>query len=113
MTARVTLLGVAQKHKIEKADTMDDKAIKVAVIKSVRGDRFSVDGKSDDYIDAAFDMAKADEASHEDGMSQQRQEIKKPADNQSHSDSIPDDDPQAALDKLQQDEADLWMKEVR
>ena len=113
VTARVTLLDVAQKHKIEKADTMDDKAIKVAVIKSVRGDSFSVDGKSDDYIDAAFDMAKADEASHEDGMSQQRQEIKKPADNQSHNDSIPDDDPQAALDKLQQDEADLWMKEVR
>lgn len=113
VTARVTLLGVAQKHKIEKADTMDDKAIKVAVIKSVRGDSFSVDGKSDDYIDAAFDMAKSDKASHEDGMSQQRQDIKKSADNQSHSDSIPDDDPQAALDKLQQDEADLWMKEVR
>ena len=113
VTARVTLLDVAQKHKIEKADTMDDKAIKVAVIKSVRGDSFSVDGKSDDYIDAAFDMAKSDKARHEDGMSQQRQEIKKLADNQSHSDSIPDDDPQAALDKLQQDEADLWMKEVR
>lgn len=116
VTARVELLGIAKQHKIEKADAMDNKAIKVAVIKSVRGDSFSVDGKSDDYIDAAFDMAKADKSKHEDGMAQQRQAINQPpaaGSNANHNDSVPDDDPQAALEKLQQDEADLWMKEVR
>lgn len=114
VTARVQLLGIAQQHKIDKADEMDNKAIKVAVIKSVRGDSFSIDGKSDDYIDAAFDMAKADNSKHEDGMAHQRQAINQPSETDSkRNDSIPEDDPQAALDQLQQDEADLWMKEVR
>jgi hypothetical protein len=40
----------------EKMDTLSDKEIKVAVIKADRSD-FSDEGKSDVYIDAAFDLA--------------------------------------------------------
>ena len=73
--SRVELLAVASKHKIEKADEMSDKEIKIAVIKSVRGDKFNLNGKSDDYISAAFDMAKDEIKNHEDAMANQRKEV--------------------------------------
>lgn len=66
--ARVALESVASKvvDKDTKAklDTLDDKAVKVAVIKSIRKD-FDEAGKSEAYIDAAFDIAKADIATAE------------------------------------------------
>lgn len=108
---RVDMLDVAKVHKI-KADEMSNKDIKVAVIKAVRGDSFSLDGKSDDYIDAAFDMAKADK-SHNDGIAQQRKAVNKAKPATKADEEDLSYDPQAALKKLQQDEADLWMKEVR
>lgn len=57
---RIDLEDVAQKAKVEKIDGMDNKAIKIAIIKAVRGDSFDVEGKSDSYIDAAYDFASAD-----------------------------------------------------
>lgn len=109
---RVDMLDVAKVHKIEKADSMSNKDIKVAVIKTVRGDSFNLDGKSDDYIDAAFDMAKNDK-SHNDGIAQQRKAVNKAKPTTKEDEEDLSYDPQAALRKLQQDEADLWMKEVR
>ncbi len=109
---RVDMLDVAKNHKIEKADSMSNKEIKVAVIKAVRGDSFSLDGKSDDYIDASFDMAKEDK-SHNDGIAEQRKAINKAKSSAKEDEEDLSYDPQAALKKLQQDEADLWMKEVR
>lgn len=110
---RVSMLDVAKQHKIEKADEMSNMDIKKAVIKAVRGDSFSFDGKSDDYIDAAFDMAKDDAKhdTHADGLAKQRQNLYKPADKKDQHDDA--DDPDAALKKLRDDEADLWMKEVK
>lgn len=109
VASRVALLGVAKEHHIDKADEMTDTEIKVAVIKSVRGDAINLDGKSVDYIEAAFDMAKADTKSREDGMAEQRKaaqsHVEKQTENQdSH------DDPEAALEKLMADEAELYLK---
>lgn len=115
VSTRVEMLDVAKKHKIEKADSMADIDIKKAVIKSVRGDSFDLTDKSEEYINAAFDMAKTETQTHDDSMAKQRQAVNNRHDDGSaqakKEDSI--DDPQAALEKLQQDEADFWMKEVR
>ena len=109
--ARVELIGIAGKHKVEKADEMSDKDIKIAVIKSVRGDKVNLDGKSDDYIEAAFDMAKDEVKAREDSMAQQRAAVsQKPGQDDSHAD---DDDPEAALDELMKSESALWEKEVK
>ena len=49
-----------ERAELEKTDGLDNKALKVAVIKAVRGDSFDVEGKSDAYIDAAYDLVKED-----------------------------------------------------
>ena len=107
---RVSLLAVAAKHKIEKADEMSDKDIKIAVIKSVRGDNFNLDGKSEDYIAAAFDMAKDDTKTHEDKMAVQRANVNNRDNADEHEDEYNED---AALKKLMDDEAKAYLKEVK
>ncbi len=72
---RVSLLSVAATHKLDKADEMTDRQIKEAVIAAVRGDSIDLAGKSDDYIQAAFDMASVDGGKRLDNMSQQRQTL--------------------------------------
>lgn len=69
---RVSLLSVAEKHKIEKADEMTDRQIKEAVITSVRGDAMELDKKSDEYVQAAFDLVKEDSTSREDIAAENR-----------------------------------------
>lgn len=54
------LEDACKKAGIDKKDGMDSKTIKIAVIKKVRGDSFSEEGKSEVYIDAAFDLAMDD-----------------------------------------------------
>jgi hypothetical protein len=71
---RVDLLDTAKAFNIDKADELSDKDIKLAVIKAVRGDSFDPTGKSDDYINAAFDFAKGEKRT--DAMAKQRQQIK-------------------------------------
>ena len=111
--ARVELLKVAETHKVANADSMTDTEIKTAVIKAVRGDAINLDGKSDDYIEAAYDMAKADIKQHEDGMAEQRKAT------QSHDDEGAQggaqnndaaDDPEAAYAKLVAAEREMYMK---
>lgn len=108
--SRVEMLEVAKKFGIDKADEMTDKDIKTAVIKKVHGDSFNLDGKSDEYINACFDMAKVQETQHKDSMAQQRKSVNK-QDN--------DDGTKKQLsvreleEKLRADEAELWMKEVK
>lgn len=105
--ARVELLDVAKAHKIEKADGMSDTEIKTAVIKAVRGDAINLEGKSADYIDAAFDMAKADVKQHNDGMEEQRKATSTHADGENND---ADDDPQAAYKKLIEAERHMYEK---
>ena len=105
--ARVELLKVAEAHKVENADSMTDVEIKTAVIKAVRGDSINLDGKSADYIEAAFDMAKADNKQHEDGMAEQRVAT------QSHNDEANNDEedsPEAAYQKLIAAEREMYTK---
>ncbi len=55
IAARANLEKVAESFKVDHKD-LDGKAVKLAVIKAVRGDA-DLSEKSDAYIDAAFDMA--------------------------------------------------------
>jgi hypothetical protein len=106
--ARVELLKVAEAHKVENADSMTDTEIKTAVIKAVRGDSINLEGKSADYIEAAFDMAKADVKQHEDGMAEQRKASQTHADEGKQNED--EDSPEAAYRKLIEAEANLYQK---
>ncbi|CAP41311.1 DUF2213 domain-containing protein [Bordetella petrii] len=71
--ARVKLEAVATAHKVDfKADTAD-RALREGVIKAIRGDGFDLTGKSDGYVEAAFDLAVADKAGRQDAAAAQRQ----------------------------------------
>ena len=106
--ARVELLKVAEAHKVVNADSMTDTEIKTAVIKAVRGDAINLDGKSADYIEAAYDMAKADVKQHEDGMAEQRKATQTHDDGVQNNDAA--DDPEAAYAKLIEAERHMYMK---
>ena len=107
--ARVELLKVAEAHKVVNADSMTDTEIKTAVIKAVRGDAINLDGKSADYIEAAFDMAKADVKQHEDGMAEQRKATQTHDDEGAQNNDAADD-PEAAYAKLIAAEREMYMK---
>jgi hypothetical protein len=112
--ARVELLKVAEAHKVANADSMTDTEIKTAVIKAVRGDAINLDGKSADYIEAAYDMAKADVKQHEDGMAEQRKATQTHNEDgaqggtQENNDAA--DDPDAAYAKLIEAERHMYEK---
>ena len=113
--ARVNLLEVAAKHKIDKADSvndMTDKEIKIAIIKAVRGGKLNLDGKSDDYIEAAYDMAKDETENRSDNMAGQREKLSGKGENSkdNHED---ESDPNVALKKLMDEEAKAYLKEVK
>lgn len=67
----IELRTIAQKHGIEKADEMSNEEIKKAVVAKVHP-KLSLDGKSAEYIEVAFDLAKDTEVQHEDAMAEQR-----------------------------------------
>lgn len=107
--ARVELLGIANAKKIENADSMTDDEIKIAVIKSVRGDSINLDGKSADYIAAAFDLCKADESKREDAMAKQRQDAQTHVDSK-HDAKADSGDVGAAYQALLDAESKAYMK---
>nr|DAS24547.1 MAG TPA: protein of unknown function (DUF2213) [Caudoviricetes sp.] len=75
---RLELEAVAKSHNVEiKADTTD-RQLQEAVIKSVRGDSIDLNGRSDGYIEAAFDMAVADGVKRADAEAGQREALTKP-----------------------------------
>ena len=108
--ARVELLKVAEAHKVENADSMTDTEIKTAVIKAVRGDSINLDGKSADYIEAAYDMAKADVKQHEDGMAEQRKATQTHSEDGAQENNDAADDPEAAYQKLIEAERHMYEK---
>ncbi|WP_035877132.1 DUF2213 domain-containing protein [Cupriavidus sp. amp6] len=73
--ARLKLEADAKTHGIEVKQDMADKDIRVAVIKAVRGDGFDVAGKSDAYLEVAYDLAVNEKASRADALSSQRREM--------------------------------------
>ena len=105
---RVKMLETAKAHKLDKAEDMTNRQIMEAVIRAARPDA-NLDGKSDDYINAAFDMAQA--AVHEDGMAEQRKAVSAPTGKpQEYEDET---DATALMEKLRKDEAEAYMKEVK
>lgn len=73
--ARVKLEAAATQHKVEfKADTAD-RELREGVIKAIRGDSFDLAGKSDGYVEAAFDMAVNDAQARQDALANQRREL--------------------------------------
>lgn len=111
---RVEMLDVAKMHHIDKADTMSNADIKKAVIKAVYGDSFNMDGKSDDYINAMFDMSKMSQQKRQDGMAKQRQTVLHGDSGQGKQPNAHEDeyDVNAIMAKLREDEANAWSKPV-
>ncbi|SSW67296.1 hypothetical protein AVE30378_02550 [Achromobacter veterisilvae] len=73
--ARVKLEAAATQHKVDfKADTAD-RALREGIIKAIRGDSFDLTGKSDGYVEAAFDLAVSDAQARQDALAAQRREM--------------------------------------
>ena len=70
----IELRTIAQKHGIEKADELTNDEIKKAVVAKVHP-KLNLDGKSAEYIEVAFDLAKDTEVQHEDAMAEQRKAL--------------------------------------
>ena len=70
----IELRSIAQKHGIEKADEMSNDEIKKAVVAKVHP-KLNLDGKSAEYIEVAFDLAKDSDVQHEDAMAEQRKAL--------------------------------------
>lgn len=77
--SRVKLESVAAIHKVEVRADMADRAIREAVIKSVRGDKFDITGKSDAYVEAAYDIAVAEKVKVDESAGKQREDSTPPA----------------------------------
>lgn len=67
----IELREIARKHGVEKADELSNEEIKKAVVAKVHP-KLNLDGKSAEYIEVAFDLAKDTEVQHEDAMAKQR-----------------------------------------
>lgn len=74
---RLQLEAVAKTHGVDFKEDTAVREIKVAVIKAIRGDALALDGKTDDYVAAAFDMALAthDEQAKNKALAGQRQDM--------------------------------------
>ena len=70
----IELRTIASKHGIEKADEMSNEEIKKAVVAKVHP-KLNLDGKSAEYIEVAFDLAKDSVETHEDNMAEQRKAL--------------------------------------
>ena len=75
--SRVELEAVANTHQVEFNADSADRSIKEGVIKAIRGDSVSFDGKSDDYVQSAYDFALQShaEAQKADAVAKQRQDM--------------------------------------
>ena len=70
----IELRTIASKHGIEKADEMSNEEIKKAVVAKVHP-KLNLDGKSTEYIEVAFDLAKDTVEKQDDNMASQRKAL--------------------------------------
>lgn len=75
---RLNLETVAQAHKVEVKADSSDRQLQEAVIKAVRGDSFDLSGRTDSYIEAAFDLAVNEAKSRADNEASQRSALTPP-----------------------------------
>ena len=105
VNARLDVLEIGGKLGIEGLKEKTNDEIKKAVIAKVHGD-VKLDGKSDDYIQAMYDMAK--DTAVKQAAAQQRKDM-----NDGMGTRNDDaDDLDAIMRKLREDEANAWSKEV-
>jgi len=99
---RIELLRVAEKFKLDSADKLSDKDIKIAVIKKSRNDdALDLSQKSDEYVNAAFDFTKDDAGKRTDSMSKQRETINnKSKEKQDNADGTSADARQRMIDNM-------------
>lgn len=86
--ARVEMLETANSFKIDKAEEMSNKDIKIAIVKSVKGDSFNLDGKSDEYIEGVFDMCKIAKANIDESQATIRTIINSPTEKKENVDAL-------------------------
>ena len=86
--ARVEMLETAKTFKIDKAEEMSSKDIKIAIVKSVKGDSFNLDGKSDEYIEGVFDMCKVAKANTDESQAKVRTIINSPSEKKENVDAL-------------------------
>lgn len=77
--ARIELEAKAKELGVTFAQDAADRLIREAVVKHVRGATFNLDGKSDDYVNAAYDLAIADKAAKTENVAQARQAMNQDA----------------------------------
>ena len=106
VSARVALLDAARAAGVEKADGMSDMEIRKAVIGKTS--KVNLDGKSDAYIMAAYDIALADSESRKAKMDEQNKALKQLAGRETHEDSI-----EELQKKLVEAEASAYLKAVK
>ena len=106
--SRVTMLAVAKEHKIDKADELTDKDIKIQIIKKVNGDSFDIKDKSDEYIDGVFDMCRESKVKTDKAAADVRKKINGDGENDDAADKNPIDAMIEAQEKLRADEAAAW-----
>ncbi|TFL14210.1 DUF2213 domain-containing protein [Pusillimonas caeni] len=80
--ARLKLEAQAKELGVEFKADAKDREIQEAIIKKVRGDSFKMDGKSDDYVAAAFDLAIAEKQVRQDTVAATRQAMNQDGGNQ-------------------------------
>ena len=112
VSERVAVLKRADAFGIKDAEKMTVQEVKKAVIKKAHSDDFDLENKSDEYINAAYDLVKdtkQEKADKEDGIASQVKTINK------HGEQKQDEEmtPEQAMELLRKDEADAWMKEVK
>lgn len=73
--ARIKLEELAKNAGVTFDDNTTDRQIKESVVKKLRGDTFKFDGKSDDYVDSAFDLSVTEQRNTDDRMKNQRQQM--------------------------------------
>ncbi|WP_066733557.1 DUF2213 domain-containing protein [Cupriavidus sp. D384] len=74
--SRLKLEADAKASGVEVKQDMADKDIRVAVIRAVRGDGFDVAGKSDAYVEVAYDLARQEAVARTDSIGQQRLDMR-------------------------------------
>ena len=79
---RAELDACAKKAQVEKTDGLDNKALKIAIVKALRGDSVDFEGKTDDYINAYYDSIKNDLNDTDEAVRQQLNKARQKLDGQ-------------------------------
>lgn len=95
--ARLKLEEVASKAGVKFDEDTSDRDIKVDVVTKIRGDAIKFDGKSDDYVNFAYDFAMTEQNDKDDKTGDQRKKLHDRKDQKDHD---PDISSRAARERM-------------